>query len=319
MATTRWILATACLLAACSEDDDGTTGNGTTSGGAWIVGDDGAMLRSATAGFEDYPAAPADDLLAIACHGTDHAFVATGSGRLLSTHDAGHTWDAMAIVGAARLTAVAVSSATDVWVAGAGGLLAVSRDFGATFERVAAPTLDFTAVATSADASVTFVASSEGTVYRVTGSSVTAEHAVTSALRGLSVTPAGDAAAAVGDDGTVARFTSAAAAAWSVDAPATPRHLYAVRLGSDGTHLVAVGEAGVVLRMDPAGTAVEEILEPGSDLLALHLSSDGEGHAVGSHGIVLGTTDGGVTWTPIASGTATTLRGIDDLHGEPHL
>ena len=83
--------------------------------------------------------------------------------------------------------------------------------------------------------------------------------------------------------------------------------------------IVAVGEAGVVLRLDGAGARATEHLDAALSLRALHLGAEGHAHAVGDHGVSLASRDGGRTWTAAELGLDVALLSLDDLDGEPHL
>ena len=69
-------------------------------------------------------------------------------------------------------------------------------------------------------------------------------------------------------------------------------------LASAGTRIVAVGQRGHVLLSDDSGKSWRQADVPvSSDLVAVSFPSTNTGWAVGHDGVVLRTTDGGLTWT----------------------
>ena len=83
--------------------------------------------------------------------------------------------------------------------------------------------------------------------------------------------------------------------------------------------MVAVGEAGVTVRVDEDGASAREHLPVDVALHGLHLRADGGGQAVGDGGTVLFTEDSGRSWSRVDVGTDSTLRGVDDFHFGHHL
>lgn len=321
-------VALACLtLAACrskDDDDDGTsTGSPTTdTGSSWLVGEDGEMLRLGAGGeVEPYPLDEDADLHAIACVGSEVAWVVGGGGTVLSTNDAGKTWQRHDVGVTSDLRAVAVgedhhASWTLVAVGDDGVVLEGRPD--AELTRIAAPALDWAAVALDAHGDTVLLASDDGTLWRATGSDAPVQvWSADATLTGLSMTPAGDRAVVVGSEGLVA-ISDDGGTSWTPIAVPTFRDLRAVRLAKDGSAIVAVGDAGVVVTIDDDGATATEQLDPALALHGVHLHSTGAGHAVGDAGIVLVTPDVGRTWSPVETGTDAVLRGIDDVNLGAH-
>lgn len=76
-----------------------------------------------------------------------------------------------------------------------------------------------------------------------------------------------------------------------------------------GERLVAVGPRGHVVVSTDAGTSWKQAEVPvSSDLTAVHFASDKLGWAVGHDGVVLASSDGGMTWTMQLDG-----RAVNDL------
>lgn len=70
-----------------------------------------------------------------------------------------------------------------------------------------------------------------------------------------------------------------------------------------GQRLVAVGQRGHILFSDNTGQSWAQAKVPvSSDLVAVHFASASRGWAVGHDGVVLGTTDGGQSWSRLFDG-----------------
>jgi len=307
------------------DDDDNTSSSNTsspTTGNAWLVGDDGEMLRmAASGGVQPYPLAEDADLLAIACLGAEAAWVVGSAGTVLSTDDAGATWQRHELGIEGDLAAVAVAEGHDgppvVVIAGDDGIVLERRGDG-EFARLSAPDVDWTAVATDEHGERILLAGADGSLWRALDGAPQQVFASDGAVfYGLAATPDGDRAVAVGQGGLVV-VSDDGGASWSPVAVSTVRDLFAARISSEGAEIVAVGDAGVVVTIDAAGVGASEQLDPALALRGLHMHAAGYGHAVGDAGIVLYTTDVGRSWTAIETGTDATLRGVDDVHLHGH-
>ncbi|PRQ05007.1 hypothetical protein [Enhygromyxa salina] len=102
-----------------------------------------------------------------------------------------------------------------------------------------------------------------------------------------------------------------------VDLP-TSRDLHAVRVSHDGDLTIAVGEAGVVVRVEQGVAEAIELPDAEQGLYGLHLRHDGHGQAVGGAGTPLITSDAGRSWDTRSLPTTATLRGVDDFHDGGH-
>ncbi|AXQ31069.1 hypothetical protein D0B54_21355 [Solimonas sp. K1W22B-7] len=97
-------------------------------------------------------------------------------------------------------------------------------------------------------------------------------------------------------------------------------HMYGVKVLDNGTAIIA-GELSLVLVSTSAeepwmltnrGSVAEGKVDP--SLFGLDIRDDGLGLAVGQSGRILRTTDGGMNWSPVASGTQAIL--LDVLMGD---
>ncbi len=284
-----------------------------------MVGDEGAMFRVAPDGTAStYPLDIEQDLLAIACVGSDVAWVAGRGGVVLTTGDAGNTWSPVPVPSAQDLTGVAVAEASgQVVLVGGGGTVLLRERPGDPFQPVFGASGTLTAVALDPQAATVVATGDDGSIWSAGGGVVRRVTRVDAPLRGVSVSADGRDVVVVGDGG---------AAYWSDDAgvsfeplpTGTARDLYAVHLAADGGSFTAVGAAGVLVRWDGIEAWSEERLDPALSLRAVHLAASGAGQAVGDEGVSLTTLDGGLSWERAVVAAGVTLRGVDDLHAGAH-
>jgi photosystem II stability/assembly factor-like uncharacterized protein len=315
------------LALACTEDDSGPNPdpNPDPNPGAWLVGDAGTMFAITVDGeASTYPLEHDEDLRAIACLGESTAWVVGTSGTVLRSRDAGQHWDAVTIEGTTSIdwTALAVAEASIeplevLWVVGEGGAIAHTADGGSSWTLVEGAMVDFTGVATTIDGSDAIAVADDGSIWQIDSSGATAVHHADVPLHSVGLSVHGQIATAVGAEGRMLASDDGGATWLDVSLPTT-RDLHAVRVSHDGQLSLAVGEAGVVVRVEPDNVEVSEWTGPEIALYGLHLRHDGLGQAVGDAGTVLSTEDGGRTWTSATLPTMATLRGVDDFHVGGH-
>ena len=118
---------------------------------------------------------------------------------------------------------------------------------------------------------------------------------------------------AVGTGGAVA--VSDARAAWALSVrEGKPLLLSASRAGTDGV-IVAGGTGftkgkGIVLRSTDGGRSFTAITKSRAPLYEVKFRTELHGHAVGVDGTMIETTDGGLTWQPIDTGTKAKLWAV---------
>jgi photosystem II stability/assembly factor-like uncharacterized protein len=292
----------------------------------WLVGDQGTML-AVTAGGEPstYPLEHDEDLRAIACLGEHTAWVVGDAGTVLRSRDAGLSWDTIelgktGVAGSVDWTALAVAEAStepleSVWLVGSDGAIAHTPDGGSSWIVVDGVAVDFTGVASSIDGSDALAVADDGSIWQLDHAGASVVHQVDVPLYAIGRSTHGARATAVGADGIVLASTDGGATWLELDRPTT-HDLYAVRVDHDGQLSVAVGEAGVVVRLAADGAEVTEWADVG--LYGLHLRHDGRGQAVGEAGTLLTTADAGLTWALTSLPTTATLRGVDDFHVGGH-
>jgi photosystem II stability/assembly factor-like uncharacterized protein len=323
--TLAFAFAPLLLVLGCTEkgNDDGPDPDPDPDPSVWLVGDQGTML-AVTAGGESstYPLEEDDDLRAIACLGERTAWVVGDAGTVLRSRDAGQRWDALALAGMAEVdwTALAVAEASvepleTLWLVGDEGAIAHTPDGGTTWTVVEGVAVDFTGVATTIDGSDAIAVADDGSIWRIDPAGPSIVHQVDVPLHAVGLSTHDARATAVGADGMLLTSSDGGETWIEIDRPTT-HDLHAVRVGHDGRLSVAVGEAGVVVRIE-AGVA-QAIEWADVSLYGLHLRHDGAGQAVGANGTLLYTHDAGLTWTSTALPSTAVLRGIDDFHVGGH-
>lgn len=312
----------------------GCTGKGDDDGGPdpdpdpdpdpsfWLVGDGGTML-AVTAGGEPstYPLEHDEDLRAIACLGEHTAWVVGDAGTVLRSRDAGQRWDAIDLgKTGVDWAALAVAEASiepleSLWLVGSDGAIAHTPDGGASWNFVEGVAVDFTGVATTIDGSDALAVADDGSIWQIDPAGASLVHQIGVPLYAVGLSTHGARATAVGADGIVLG-SSDGGATWTEIERSTSRDLHAVRVSHDGQLSVAVGEAGVVVRLQAGIAEATEWADVG--LYGLHLRHDGRGQAVGGDGTLLSTVDAGLTWERTSLPTSATLRGVDDFHVGGH-
>jgi photosystem II stability/assembly factor-like uncharacterized protein len=286
----------------------------------WMVGDNGTMIRVDGDGeASGYPLELDADLLAIACHGTQTAWVAGEQGTVLHSRDAGESWDVVELDTVATWRALAVAEHTPegveaLWLVGDAGAVAYTPDGGTSWIAVPGAGVNFTGVATEPDGNTAIAVADDGSIWQLDEAQALAVYTGAAALRGVDLAAHGAAAVAVGDDGTMLRSTGEG---WTAVELPTSLDLHGVRVAADDSLTIAVGEAGIVVRIE-AGD-VELLEQSGPTLRALHLGSEGRGQAVGDAGTALFSTDTGISWIERTMAGGATLRGVDDFHAGGHL
>lgn len=313
------VLALLLVPLACKRED-GDKNKNDPDPSVWMVGDSGTMIRiDADGEASGYPLELDADLLAIACHGTSTAWVAGEDGTVLHTRDAGERWDIVTLDLVANWRALAVAEHTPegaeaVWLVGDAGAIAYTPDGGTSWIAVPGASASFTGVATDADGNVAIAVAEDGSIWQLDEQGAASVHSGAAPLRSVDWATHADVAMAVGDDGTMLR---ASAGDWMPVELSIDHDLHAVRLAADGSLAIAVGEAGVVVRVE--GDAIELSEQHDRALHALHLGADGRGQAVGEAGSVLISSDAGASWRTMTVAGAATLRGVDDFHAGGHL
>jgi photosystem II stability/assembly factor-like uncharacterized protein len=261
-----WLLVTALLLPACKEEDDGGDDGPIDPSGpsnpndpppeTWMVGEEGEMLRVTPEGdASTYPLDHAGDFEAITCHGTATAWVVGEAAAVLLTRDAGDTWMPvdLGLPATAHLRSVATAEGRPEGAE----TLVIAGDDGVLLR--------------STDGGHSFTP--------IDGPAVDWTSVATDAL--------GLVAFVAGEDGSLWRSDAGAPLTRIHAADGEPLH--DVALSHDATMVVAVGEAGRMLRSHDGGDHFDPL--PPATSLDLHAAQLASDHttiiAVGEAGVVV--------------------------------
>lgn len=277
------------LLPACKEEDGGDDGPTDPSGpsdpmdpppSSWMVGDEGEMLRVSTDGdASTYPLDHTGDLDAITCHGTATAWVVGEAAAVLLSRDAGETWDPVD-VGLPATVHLRDVAAAHGQPEGAETLVIVG---------------DGGVVVRSTDGGSSFDP--------IEGPSVDWTSVATDEL--------GEVAYVAAEDGSVWRSDAGAPLVRAF--AGAGEVLHDVAMSHEGTVIVAVGEAGLVLQSHDGGDHFDALPRPTAlDLHAVQLASD--------HTTIVAVGEAGVVVRIDADGTTVhEMLGPDDTLYDLHL
>ena len=275
----------------------------------WAVGDGGIVFGVDVEGDGAAQELPISvDLRAITCDGALRAWAVGDAGVTLHTVDAGAQWTIVNTPAELSLRAVAQAHGTHVVAVGDDGALVVSADAGESWSVESAPAQNFAGVAAAPD-DAWLVASREGSIFR-RGDDGVLQQVYADPEQGFLAVATDHhslAAAAVGESGALV-LSHDGGRTWSTQPSGTENTLHAVNV-LDARTVLAVGEAGTTVRVDEYGF---DVASYGPEaLFGLHVTPDGTGGAVGEHGRLLETRDGGRTWRAKLLPIDADLRGLD--------
>lgn len=265
---------------------------------AWAVGSGGVITHTGDGDTWTTQTSNTGALLhGVACYGALDAW-AVGSGVIRHTSDGGSTWSVQTpqtpgIV----FEAVACSDTLDAWAVGDAGAIERTTDGGVTWTDAAsgAAASNLMGVAAASASRVWAVGTGGVALSSTNGGEVWLGQTSGTTAQLMAVACSGTSHAwAVGAFGTV---ISTDGAAWASGSSAIASGLNAVALM--GGVPLAVGTAGAIEVWDPIS---QQWLSKGLgvtayDLAGVASSGSANACAVGAHGTLLVTTDGGATWT----------------------
>jgi len=251
-----------------------------------------------------------------------HGCVVGNSGEVLTTNDAGATWDRWTSGTLFNLNAVWFVSDSTGWAVGANGTALETTTGGRTWTLVPTGSSDNLADVFFTDALHGWIVGSTGVTLRTVdgGANWSKQYISGNNLNGVAFV--GSDGWTVGNGGVIFG-THDAGASWYIVQPAvTAQNLMAVTRRSEPV-AIAVGSQGAAPRtIAGADSTVWELKTAGAanDLQGVSFVSNTLGWAAGSNGsgIVLVTNDGGASWTAQIAPAGNALRAIwfiDSLRG----
>lgn len=303
-------LALACCLPGCRKKGPEAGGE---QGGVWLVGQRGLLASAHLDGsLTDHELGIGDDLLDVACRGSDSVFVVGARGTFLRTFDGGAEWETIELGTRGALRSVAAASREYVVVAGDEGLF-LSADSGTTWSTLA--TGAFSSVAVDLSGDVVMALDRSGTVWREDRSASLRPVFASAGAEALAMSAGGERAVVL-MPGNVLWATADGGVHWQPVELGGTQMLRSAQLAPDGS-IVAVGDDGVVVQID-TGHQVTVHRPVRSRLAAVHLAASGTGYAAGEEGRLVQTLDGGLTWTALGKGAPAEVLAIDQAPSPGH-
>ena len=252
-----------------------------------------------------------------------HGIVVGASGEVLSTRNAGDTWDRWISGTAFELNAVWFTSDSVGFAVGVNGTVLKSTTGGRTWTLVPSGSSDNLLDVYFASALNGWAVGSNGVVLRTIdgGANWAKQYITVSSLNGVSFDGAGNGWA-VGNGGVIYGSHDGGVSWYSVQPAVTAQNLRAVTRRSEASAF-AVGAQGVAPRTfaGPDST-VWQLQSAGAanDLDDVSMISALRGWAAGDNGsgIIVTTVDGGTNWTPQTAPAGNALHGVwfvDALRG----
>lgn len=228
-----------------------------------------------------------------------------------STYTTSAGWGGGNPLGNAAIYAASCVSATQCWVAGAGGAVWTSADGGIKWTQQLVPGNPTLHGLRCVSASQCWGVGQGGTIVATSDGGATWSGQTSGTGRNLASIscPNGTQCWAVGQHGTILATTDGGST-WTAETSGTRTNLLGVSC-PNATQCWAVGQRGTILATTDGGsTWSAEASRTGQNLDAVRFVSASDGWAVGTGGIVLVTTDGGSTWTTENSGTTSNLLAV---------
>ena len=229
---------------------------------------------------------------------------------ILHTSDGGSHWNSQYFTGSEHYFSVYFTTLLNGWIAGAAnqyGVIKKTTDGGVTWTNSLIPTSRINSIK-FIDENIGCVVGDDGRIFTTSNAGTDWNLAISntsSNLQDFYMNPSGEGRA-IGYDGTIIHTTDHGSN-WNIEASPTTQTLYAI----EGEYVV--GWAGTILHHETNW----EIISEG---YTNHLSGidfdifTADGYVVGADGLILKTTDAGITWLPEDSHTSYDLYDIEALY-----
>ena len=257
---------------------------------------------------------PGVDLNSIHCTNSQRCLAVGNGGTILTTTDAGRSWQAQASGTTEGLQGVTfLADGQRGWAVGDSGTILTTTDAGRSWQaQVNGTGRTLYSVTFHADGQRGWAVGWGGTILATTDAGRSWQPQTNDTrqfLASVTFLADGQRGWAVGDGGTILT-TSDAGNSWRAqDNQAKQQTLSSITFLTDGQRGWAVGRGGTILATTDAGRSWQAQASGTTQLLnSVSFLADGQrGWAVGDGGTILTTTDAGRSWQAQASGTTKTL------------
>ena len=279
----------------------------------WAVGYDGTILQNIDGlGNTWYPlnSGTTKQLLSVFFFDQLNGWIVGQDQTILRTTDGGTNWNSVSPTGSDHYFSVYFTSLLNGWIAGATGsygIIMKTTNGGTTWTNSLVPTSRMNSIkfisentgCVVGDAGRIYTTSNAGTNWNLSVSNTTSD------LRDFYMNSSGEGWA-VGYDGTIIHTTNYGSN-WNVETSSTTQTIY----GIEGDY--AVGWAGTILHRDVNWEVISEGYTNNLSGIDFDIFTD-DGYVVGADGLILKTTNAGITWLPQDSHTSYDLYDIEVLY-----
>jgi photosystem II stability/assembly factor-like uncharacterized protein len=307
-------VAILCTAALSTASLGGCKKKGTGGGGGWLVGSSGLMVNVDPRGHaEPYEIGPTETLNGIACRYQAEAWVVGANGTLLYTADGGQTWAAQNLGTTANLRSLATQDAGPVFIGGDGVFMTSIPDYvsgKATWTQLGDGVASFRSIAAAQRGQTVLAISDGGGVWSYEAGSLV-QRTTLDGMRAVAVSPDGEIAIAAGAG---LQRSLDGGKTWNPLAVDASLRFEDIRIDDEG-NAVAVGEAGIVARIDNEGRVLTQHVGT-ANLHTLHISEGDDytttGYAAGDGGQIWLTKDAGWSWQ-MGPNVGKTVLGVDEI------
>lgn len=238
----------------------------------------------------------------------DNGLIATDNGGVRQTSDGGQTWTDLETGLDDDLYAIE-QVGSSIFIAGANGLICVSRDNGANWEPFNTGTTEtFTGLSFSSSTNG-FAVGTNGTICIYNGSTWVAQNpGIATDFNEVKIVR--NTAWAVGSGGVICRYDGTA---WVDASPGVSEDFYSVSFLREGLG-IAVGANGLLCRYD-GSEWVEVRTRVTTNLRSVLVVDENTICIVGDGGVLVESYDGGRTWQGLSVGAPATLRALTVVEG----
>jgi len=279
----------------------------------YITGTGGRVFKTTDHGFNWFQAGwPADaDFRSIAFSDTLTGYIVTSSGECYKSTDGGENWVLKHTGIFSTFYDIHIINKNFIFLSGTGGSLVRSTDAGETWQLIPTNAHVILRSITFSDSLNGFLCGDAGVLLKTSDGGLTWNNIRTSSVLNFnsvhSTIPSEVYIAS--EKGKIIKFSSVTG--WSEYEYAKPPHFYAVKVLGSNFIQVAGSRGSIYVTPDGSNWYNHSISMSGA-LRSIDYYGQTQGWICGDSGVIVRTTNGGNSWTPVASGTTVNLRGISE-------